>query len=52
MELKKTSFLLKDIEKEWWMKVKIEALKQDKTLREFVIMSLETMLEVFPNGGN
>lgn len=44
-----TSFLLKDIDKDWWKKVKIEALIHDLTIKEFIIMCIEDQLHL-PRG--
>jgi len=48
----KTSFLLKDIDKKWWMKVKIEALRHDLTIRDFIITCIEETLERTTKGGD
>ena len=37
---KKTSFLIKDIDHDYWRKVKIRALKRDLTLRDFVLLCI------------
>jgi hypothetical protein len=42
MEERKTSFLIKDIDHDYWRKVKIRALKRDLTLREFVLLCINS----------
>ena len=49
---KKASFLLKDMDKEWWMRVKIEALRHDLTIRDFIITCIEQTLDRTTKGGD
>jgi len=48
----KTSFLIKDMDKEWWMKVKIEALRHDLTIRDFIITCIQQELDSIEKGGD
>jgi len=52
MANEKTSFLIKDMDKEWWMKVKIEALRHDLTIRDFIITCVEQALDRIEKGGD
>ena len=52
MEEKKTSFLMRDLDYDWWKKIKIEALKRDLTLKEFVLLCIQTQIEMIEKEGD
>jgi len=40
-----TNYILTNIPKEFWNKVKIAAIKQDKTIKQFILDALKEKIE-------
>ena len=49
---KKTSFLIKNIDRDFWKKIKIKAVENDMTIREFILSALHLKVEKTPKEGN
>ena len=45
---KKTSFLIKDIDHDFWKKVKIKAVENDMTIRDFILLALHLNVDKTP----
>lgn len=43
---KTLTYLLRDIDRDFWREVKIQAAKEDKKIRDFILISLKHYLEI------